>query len=131
MKKRASYKVFGFITAILVISALSIALLGNVGQGQETQSSDTVFIAYTGRSETYGDRFTHSIITVHPGTEIVVLNAGSKKVSFGGLLFTVNTDFGESASFRATADGHGVIYVTHYDDKPVSPFGTVQIFVMP
>ena len=44
MKKRAAYKVCGIITTILVLSVLSIALLGNVGQGQETQSSDPVFI---------------------------------------------------------------------------------------
>lgn len=74
MKKRASYKVFGFITAILVISVLSVALLGNVGQGQETQSSDPVFIVWSGW-------FSHNIITIPEGTSIVVLNALNHSVN--------------------------------------------------
>ena len=128
MKKRASYKVFGIITTILVISVLSVALLGNVGQGQETQSSDPVFIVWSGW-------FSHNIITIPEGTSIVVLNALNHSVNissrseYSEILrkdVPIKTEIPGLGYYKSTPGDHTVLYTPDYREARGS---RVKIFV--
>jgi hypothetical protein len=138
MKKKVSYKVFGFITTILVLSVLGIALLGNVGQGQETQSSDPVFIivGWTVKGD-FG--FDHEIVTVDSGTKIVVLNGvqpvsgtNSVIVSVNGLTGDKQLSSGRSTEFTPTHPG--IIYITsigYYKTEPLDSYEDWMNLVRP